>query len=56
MNEWDVMILLVVGLMVYCAVRAIRSGKAGSCHSTGCSHDCSCCAMSCPDREKTDRP
>ena len=48
MNIWDVLILLLVGVMVYFAVRAIRSGKAGSCHDCGsCNHDCAHCGHSC---------
>jgi hypothetical protein len=46
-NGWDVLILLAVGLMVFFAVRAIRGGKSGSCHSAGCGHDCDCCEKSC---------
>ena len=33
MNLWDALILLLVGLMLYFALRAIRSGRSGSCCS-----------------------
>ena len=48
MNIWDILILALVGLMIYFAVRAIRSGSAGSCHDCNSySHDCAACAHKC---------
>jgi len=56
MNIWDILILLAVGLMIFFAVRAIRSGKAGSCHDcAGCAHNCAACAHPCESHKKTDR-
>ncbi len=53
MNVWDILILLAVGVMVYFAVRAIRGGKAGSCHKgVSCSGCCENCAMACDHCEK----
>ena len=53
MNVWDILILLAVGVMVYFAVRAIRGGKAGSCHKGGsCSACCENCAVGCDHCEK----
>ncbi len=53
MNIWDILILLLVGLMVYLAVRAIRSGR-GSCRCGGCDHNCAGCTQSCRCKEKTE--
>jgi len=53
-NVWDILILLLVGVMVFFAIRAIRSGKSGACHSAGCDHNCACCGKNCTC--KTDRP
>ena len=48
MNIWDILILTLVGVMIYFAVRAIRSGRAGSCHDcTSCGHDCAACTHKC---------
>ena len=56
MNVWDILILLAVGVMIYFAVRAIRSGKAGSCHDcASCNHNCASCAHPCPTRKDNDR-
>lgn len=56
MNIWDFLILLLVGVMVYFAVRAIRSGKAGSCHDcASCNHNCASCAHPCSARKDNDR-
>ena len=56
MNIWDILILLAVGLMIFFAVRAIRSGKAGSRHDcAGCAHNCAACAHPCESHKKTDR-
>ena len=56
MNVWDILILLAVGVMVYFAVRAIRSGKAGSCHDcASCNHNCASCAHLCSTRKDNDR-
>ena len=56
MNLWDILILLLVGAMVFFAVRAIRSGKAGSCHDcAGCNHNCAGCRHPCDSHKKTDR-
>ena len=46
MNVWDVLILLIVGLMVYLAVKVIRSGK-GSCRCGGCDRNCAACGHPC---------
>ena len=56
MNVWDILILLVVGAMVFFAVRAIRSGRAGGCHDCkSCSHGCAACAHPCEEHKKADR-
>ena len=56
MNVWDILILLAVGVMIYFAVRAIRSGKAGSCHDcASCNHNCASCAHLCSTRKDNDR-
>lgn len=56
MNVWDILILLAVGVMIYFAVRAIRSGKAGSCHDcASCNHNCASCAHPCSARKDNDR-
>jgi hypothetical protein len=56
MNLWDILILLLVGAMVFFAVRAIRSGKAGSCHDcASCNHNCAGCRHPCDSHKKTDR-
>ena len=47
MNLWDALILFLVGLMLYFALRAVRSGRGGSCHSAGCSGNCSSCSQHC---------
>ena len=48
MNVWDILILALVGVMIYFAVRAIRSGRAGSCHDcNSCGHDCAACTHKC---------
>ena len=49
MNIWDILILLAVAAMLLLAVRAIRGGKAGSCHKGG---GCSCGCENCPACEK----
>ena len=55
-NIWDVLILLSIGAMVFFAVRAIRSGKTGSCHScASCNHNCADCAHPCDSHKKADR-
>ncbi|MBQ7435405.1 MAG: hypothetical protein IJV51_06340 [Oscillospiraceae bacterium] len=57
MNIWDILILLAVGTLIYFAVRAIRSGRAGSCHDCmSCTHNCAACAHPCPTHKKNDRP
>jgi len=57
MNIWDILILALVGMMIYFAVRAIRSGKAGSCHDcNSCTHDCAHCGHPCPAHKENDRP
>jgi len=57
MNIWDILILLAVGVLVYFAVRAIRSGRAGSCHECmSCHHDCAACAYPCAAHKKNDHP
>ena len=46
MGLWDILILLAVGAMVGLAIRAMRSGRSGSCHGGGsCSGNCAGCAM-----------
>lgn len=55
MNVWDVLILLIVGLMVYLAVKAIRSGK-GSCRCGGCDCNCAACTQSCRCKENKNDP
>ncbi|MBR6840609.1 MAG: hypothetical protein IKM82_08470 [Oscillospiraceae bacterium] len=57
MNVWDILILALVGVMIYFAVRAIHSGRAGSCHDcNSCSHDCAHCGHPCPTHKENDRP
>ena len=56
MNIWDILILLIVAAMVFLAIKAICSGKAGSCHDCkSCSHGCAACARPCEGHKKADR-
>ncbi len=45
MNGWDLLILLLVAGMVALSLRAMRKGKAGSCH--GCPGNCAACHKDC---------
>ena len=44
MNIWDCLIIALVALMLYLAVRALRRGKTGSCHTASCDGHCEACA------------
>ena len=44
MNFCDLLIIALVALMLYFAIRALRRGKSGSCHTASCDGHCEACA------------